>query len=71
MCQSMFLKVRSLFVAGEERVLVTGDYSQLELRVLAHLSGDCEAERDPESETGRRIQEYRRFLARNSDSKCL
>ncbi|MDR0805104.1 MAG: DNA polymerase I [Oscillospiraceae bacterium] len=31
---------RKFFIADTERVLVGGDYSQIELRVLAHLSGD-------------------------------
>ncbi len=33
-------RVREAFVAPEGRVLVAADYSQIELRVLAHLSGD-------------------------------
>jgi len=33
-------RVRSAFVAGPGMVLVGADYSQVELRVLAHLSGD-------------------------------
>ena len=32
--------VKSAFVASEGRVLVSADYSQIELRMLAHLSGD-------------------------------
>ncbi len=31
---------RKFFVAGEGRLLADADYSQIELRVLAHLSGD-------------------------------
>lgn len=32
--------LRALFVAGEGNVLVAADYSQIELRVMAHFSGD-------------------------------
>lgn len=32
--------VKSAFVASDGRVLVSADYSQIELRMLAHLSGD-------------------------------
>ncbi len=33
-------KIRCAFVAGESHLLVRGDYSQVELRILAHLSQD-------------------------------
>ncbi len=33
-------ELRKYFVAGEGRVLVDADYSQIELRLMAHLSGD-------------------------------
>ena len=33
-------RIRTGFVAGEGNVLVSADYSQIELRVLAHVSGD-------------------------------
>jgi len=33
-------RMRSLFVAGPGKVLASADYSQIELRVLAHFSGD-------------------------------
>ena len=33
-------RMRGFFVAGEGRTLIDADYSQIELRVLAHLSGD-------------------------------
>ncbi|HMO17667.1 MAG TPA: DNA polymerase I [Oligoflexia bacterium] len=44
-------RIRTLFTAEPGKVLVTADYSQIELRVLAHLSGDenlCQAFRDRE-----------------------
>jgi len=33
-------RIRSTFVAGEGLLLLSGDYSQIDLRVLAHYSGD-------------------------------
>ncbi|MGN1450945.1 MAG: DNA polymerase I [Eubacteriales bacterium] len=33
-------RMREFFIAGEGNVLVDADYSQIELRVLAHMSGD-------------------------------
>ncbi len=33
-------ELRKYFVAGEGKVLVDADYSQIELRLMAHLSGD-------------------------------
>ncbi len=33
-------ELRKYFIAGEDRVLVDADYSQIELRLMAHLSGD-------------------------------
>ena len=33
-------RVRSVFVPSPDRLLVAADYSQIELRILAHLSGD-------------------------------
>lgn len=32
-------EIRKLFIAGEGRVLLDADYSQIELRLLAHMSG--------------------------------
>lgn len=33
-------ELRRMFVAGKDRVLVDADYSQIELRILAHISSD-------------------------------
>jgi len=33
-------EIRKMFVPGEGKVLVDADYSQIELRVLAHIAGD-------------------------------
>jgi DNA polymerase-1 len=53
--------IRRAFVAPEGRVLVGADYSQIELRVMAHLSGDpalvsaFRAGEDVHASTARRI----------------
>lgn len=54
-------RIRKAFVAGPGRVLLAADYSQIELRLMAHLSGDeamraaFRAGHDIHDETARRI----------------
>lgn len=38
-------KIRSAFIAPKEAVLLSADYNQIELRVMAHMSGDKELNR--------------------------
>ena len=54
-------EIRRAFVAAPGNLLVGGDYSQIELRVMAHLSGDAnlieafERREDVHASTARRI----------------
>ncbi|MBC7348652.1 MAG: DNA polymerase I [Candidatus Aminicenantes bacterium] len=54
-------KIRQAFIPEEGHLLLSADYSQIELRLLAHLSGDPVlmetflSERDIHSETARRV----------------
>ncbi|MBE0618003.1 MAG: DNA polymerase I, partial [Proteobacteria bacterium] len=54
-------RIREAFVAEEGALLLSADYSQVELRILAHLSGDpalvgvFRADRDVHTETASRI----------------
>ncbi|MGQ9800284.1 MAG: DNA polymerase I [Candidatus Saccharicenans sp.] len=54
-------KIRQAFIPEEGHLLMSADYSQIELRLLAHLSGDPAlletflSERDIHSETARRV----------------
>ena len=38
--RSLGAQIRNMFVASPDKVLVDADYSQIELRLLAHISGD-------------------------------
>ncbi|MCC4119203.1 DNA polymerase, partial [Aromatoleum toluclasticum] len=34
-------RIRAAFIAPREHVIVSADYTQIELRIMAHLSGDA------------------------------
>ena len=38
--QNLSKKMRRMFVAGPGKVFIAGDFNQVELRILAHISGD-------------------------------
>jgi DNA polymerase-1 len=56
------LRIRAAFIPAEGRVFVSADYSQVELRILAHFSGDeslCEAFRSGDDVHRRTAAEVR------------
>ncbi len=60
-------QIRRAFIAGEGSLILSADYSQIELRVLAHLSGDrvfCDAfARDEDIHTRTASEVSTSFLA--------
>ncbi len=62
-------KIRRGFVADDGKIFISADYSQIDLRVMAHMSGDknlCEAFRTNQDIHGRTA--YELFGAKPSDS---
>src|SRR6185437_9706412 len=53
-------RIRRAFIASPGKVLLSADYSQIELRILAHMSGDPELSRSFQAQRGQKEEDVHR-----------